>query len=132
LTNTAELRIGAHSLTLQEFHFNGLIDEVEIFTRALSNAEIKSIAVADFSGKCRADLAITKTHAPSTGTPGEPVTFTITVTNNGPLAVTGATVTDNFPGAISGVSWTCAASPGSSCGAGSGSGNISTTVNLAV
>ena len=33
--------------------------------------------------------------------PGESVTYTITVTNNGPLAVTGATIHDAFPTAIS-------------------------------
>ncbi len=132
LTNTAELRIGAHLFSYPSFSFNGLIDEVEIFKRALSESEIQGIVVADLSGKCRSDLAITKTHSPSTGTPGQPITFTITATNNGPLAVSGATVNDTFPAGISGVSWTCAASPGSSCGLVSGSGNISTTVNLAV
>src|SRR5207302_9302396 len=109
----------------------GLIDEVEIFKCALSESEIQAIAVADLSGKCRTDLAITKTHSPSTGTPGLSTTFIITVTNSGPLAVTGATVTDNFPAGISGVSWTCIASSGSSCAA-SGSGNINTPINLAV
>ncbi len=132
LTNNAELRMGAHSQTTIEFQFKGLIDEVEFFKRALSESEIQAIAVADLSGKCRSDLSITKTHSPSTGTPGLPVTFTITATNNGPLAVSGATVNDTFPAGISGVSWTCAATPGSSCSAASGSGNISATVNLAV
>src|SRR5206468_7850153 len=126
------LRIGGHSLNYPQFSFNGLIDEVEIFKCALSESEIQAIAVADLSGKCRTDLAITKTHSPSTGTPGLSTTFIITVTNSGPLAVTGATVTDNFPAGISGVSWTCAASSSSSCGAASGSGNINTTVNLVV
>src|SRR5207253_9535330 len=89
LTNTAELRIGGHSLNYPQFSFNGLIDEVEIFKCALSESEIQAIAVADLSGKCRTDLAITKTHLPSTGTPGQSVTFTITASNTGPLAVTG-------------------------------------------
>src|SRR5207253_2785919 len=97
LTNTAELRIGGHSLNYPQFSFNGLIDEVEIFKRALSASEIQGIAAADSSGKCQADLAITKTHSPSTGTPGQSVTFTITVTNIGPNPASGAAVADTFP-----------------------------------
>src|SRR5205807_1615109 len=112
--------------------YAGALDEIEIFDHALTPAEIQSITQAYSTGKCQADLSIVKTHSPSTGTPGQPITFTITVANSGPSAATGAMVTDNFPGAISGVTWNCVASSGSSCGAASGSGNINTTVNLAV
>jgi uncharacterized repeat protein (TIGR01451 family) len=63
-------------------------------------------------------------------TTGGPVTYTITVTNGGPQAVAGATVTDTFPASLTAVTWTCAASGGSSCPA-SGSGNINATVNVA-
>ena len=44
--------------------------------------------------------------------------------------MTGATITDTFPAALTSVSWTCAASGGSSCGSASGSGNLNTTANL--
>src|SRR4029077_6430253 len=54
---------------------------------------------------------------------------TIVATNNGPSAVTGATVTDTAPSGLTFGTWTCAASAGSSCPA-SGSGNISVLVNL--
>jgi trimeric autotransporter adhesin len=78
------------------------------------------------------DLSITKTAnvqgiLPSTATP---VTYTITATNNSSYAVTG-TVTDTFPAGLSSISWTCAASGGSTCGAASGAGNIATTAQLA-
>ena len=75
------------------------------------------------------DLSITKTDGATDQTPGAQIIYTIVVTNNGPDAVTGATVTDTFPAALSGVSWTCSASSGSSCPAG-GTGNISSSVNL--
>jgi uncharacterized repeat protein (TIGR01451 family) len=79
-----------------------------------------------------ADLSITKTDGQATAMPGNPVTYTIVASNGGPNPVFGATVTDNFPAAITAVTWTCSASGGSSCGAASGSGNISRTVNLLV
>ncbi len=77
------------------------------------------------------NLQITKTANPTQPIPGSQFTYTVTVTNNGPSPVTGATVTDNVPGILTNVSWTCAASGGSSCGAANGTGNINTTVNLA-
>ncbi|MBS1789327.1 MAG: DUF11 domain-containing protein [Acidobacteria bacterium] len=78
------------------------------------------------------DLVITKTNSATQITPGQPTTYTIVVTNNGPIAVTGATVTDVLPATLSNATWTCTASAGSSCGAPSGNGNINTTVNLIV
>ena len=79
-----------------------------------------------------ADLTITKTDGAATAVPGQPVTYTIVATNtSGTITATGATVADNFPASISGISWTCTASGGSSCIVGSGVGNINRTVNLA-
>jgi uncharacterized repeat protein (TIGR01451 family) len=79
-----------------------------------------------------ADLSITKTDGRTTTGAGSPVTYTIAVSNAGPGNVTGATVTDNFPASLTGVTWTCTASAGSSCAAPSGSGNINQAVNLLV
>jgi uncharacterized repeat protein (TIGR01451 family) len=77
-----------------------------------------------------ADLAITKTDGTTTYTPGGTLTYTITVTNNGPSDVTGASVTDTFPAAITSASWTCVGSvPSATCTA-SGSGNINDTVTI--
>ncbi|MGE0882031.1 MAG: beta strand repeat-containing protein [Blastocatellales bacterium] len=78
-----------------------------------------------------ADLAITKSNNGSTVTAGNQVTYTITVTNNGPSAITGATVVDALPAGLTNATWSCLASSGSSCGAPNGSGSINTTVNLA-
>lgn len=76
-----------------------------------------------------ANLGITKSDGLTSVTSGQALTYTITVTNAGPSAVSGATVTDTMPAALSGVTWTCAPEP--NCGATSGSGNIATTVDLA-
>jgi uncharacterized repeat protein (TIGR01451 family) len=79
-----------------------------------------------------ADLSITKTDNVTSVNQGATVNYTIVVTNSGPNAVSGATVTDTMPTALTGMTWTCTATAGSSCGAASGSGNINTTVSLLV
>src|SRR6185369_4022488 len=45
----------------------------------------------------QADLSINKGDASGTAVPGTNVTYTITVTNNGPSTVTGAAVSDTLP-----------------------------------
>lgn len=80
----------------------------------------------------QADLAIVKTTSPNPANPGNPIIYTLTVTNNGPSNVTAARVLDNVPTSIENVSWTCTITTGNgSCGAANGTGNqIDTTVNL--
>ncbi|MDB5046422.1 MAG: hypothetical protein JWQ08_2472 [Deinococcus sp.] len=79
-----------------------------------------------------ADVSVTKTHSPAVLTLGQPLTYTITVTNTSTLArANGVSVTDAVPAAITGTTWTCTGTGGASCGASSGSGNtINATVNL--
>jgi uncharacterized repeat protein (TIGR01451 family) len=78
-----------------------------------------------------ADLAVAKTDGQASAVPGNPLTYTIVVSDGGPDAVAGATVTDVLPASVQGATWTCAASPGSGCSA-SGAGNVNDTVSLAV
>jgi uncharacterized repeat protein (TIGR01451 family) len=77
-----------------------------------------------------ADLQVAKTDDTSIVSPGDPLTYTITVENLGPDPATGVTVIDVFPAFFENVTWTCAASPGSSCAA-AGAGDISAIVSLA-
>ncbi len=79
----------------------------------------------------RVDLAVTKTDGVTTVVAGSAVNYTIVATNNGPDAASAARVVDLFPSSLTGITWTCSATAGSSCPA-SGSGNINTTANLAV
>lgn len=81
------------------------------------------------SAVINADLGITKTDGVSTVTAGGSTTYTITASNAGPSAVTGATVTDTFVAALGTPNWTCVGAGGGTCTA-AGSGNISDTVNL--
>ena len=73
------------------------------------------------------DLQVTMS-GPATVLQGTPVTYSLKVTNNGAYLIALAdapVVTDTLPAALTGVSWTCAASSGASCTA-SGSGNLNT------
>lgn len=91
------------------------------------------LPVSDLAGKDipGPDLAITKTDGRTFIPAGSTQTYTIQVSNNGGYAVTG-TLTDTVPASITGVTWTCTASAGSSCNAASGSGNtINTSATLA-
>lgn len=76
-------------------------------------------------------LSLTKTDGRTTAAPGETLVYTIVATNNGPSAVSGATLTDSFPNAFQSVSWSCNASTNSSCSiAGVQSGAINVGLNL--
>jgi uncharacterized repeat protein (TIGR01451 family) len=76
-----------------------------------------------------ADLRVEKDDGGAEAIEGQPFTYTILATNNGPQKVLGATVTDYFPADLESVTWTCSATAGSSC-APSGSGDIVETVDL--
>ncbi len=76
-----------------------------------------------------ADVSITKDDGVTTVVPGTALTYTIVVGNAGPGEVVGGTVTDTFPPILTGVSWSCTASAGSSCTA-SGTGDIADTVTI--
>jgi len=79
----------------------------------------------------QAALSISKSLLSSTpAAAGSAVRYRIQVANAGPSAALGASVNDNVPTQLTAVSWTCTASPGSSCAAGSGSGNLALSVNL--
>ncbi len=79
----------------------------------------------------QADVAVAKTDNVTVIAAGGVFRYSITVSNAGTGAITGVAVTDLFPATASGISWTCSATFLSSCAAGSGTGNINTTVNLA-
>ena len=76
------------------------------------------------------DVGITKSDGAASVTAGTPVTYTIVVTNPGPLAVGGAQVADAFSSQLTAVTWTCtASSPFGVCSA-AGSGNLFDVVTI--
>ncbi len=76
------------------------------------------------------DLVVTKVSSPNPYVAGSTLTYTVTITNNGPEDVAGAIVRDSLPSAISGFTWTCWASGGGTCLTANGTGDIDTLVNL--
>jgi uncharacterized repeat protein (TIGR01451 family) len=75
-----------------------------------------------------ADLSITKTDSPDPVTTGNDLTYTVTVTNNGPDPAQSVTVTDNLPAETTFVS--CSSTGGGVCG-GSGNNRTVTFASLA-
>lgn len=71
-------------------------------------------------------IAIAKSVAPSVAEPGGPLTWTVTVTNAGPVDASGTLVGDPLPDGVDpgSVGWTCAASNGALCPDTSGSGAL--------
>ena len=67
-------------------------------------------STSEFSGRrtalptIRADLSLAMTISSETPTPGTNLTYTITITNNGPLDASGVVVTDTLPAAVNFVS----------------------------
>jgi uncharacterized repeat protein (TIGR01451 family) len=77
------------------------------------------------------DVIVTINDGTNSATPGSMVSYTIFVTNKGPSPVSNVVVSDSFAAALTGMTWSCAASPGSGCQTPSGAGNINALVNLA-
>jgi uncharacterized repeat protein (TIGR01451 family) len=86
----------------------------------------------DIDAAPTADLAVTKNDGVTIYTPGGIVTYTIVVSNYGPVPVTGAAFNDAKPADITSWIWTCVADSGATCtspGVPSG-GAFSDTVNI--
>jgi uncharacterized repeat protein (TIGR01451 family) len=98
------------------------------------------IGMDEFTGAVvqNADLAVTKTDSPDPVTEGGNVTYTVTVTNNGPGAATNVTLTDVLDGLVTFVSatptqGTCAETKGTvTCNLGGLANSATATVTIVV
>lgn len=116
----------ASCASLYDFDNDGTLD------MALADESSDEIVLMKNDGATtveHADVAVALVANPQQYTPGQALTYTLTVSNGGPDAANGTTIDDAFPSALSGVAWTCAASGGASCPA-SGTGDIDTSVDL--
>ena len=98
-TNAYPVMIGENA-ELHGRHFDGLIDEVVLYDRALSAEEVEAAFNAGGSGKCRTDLSINKT------TKIDPVylrrifSYNLSVKNLGNASATGVSVSDTLPAGV--------------------------------
>jgi uncharacterized repeat protein (TIGR01451 family) len=76
-----------------------------------------------------ADLSVTKVAVVSSAAPGDPITYTITVSNAGPDDAPQTVVADMFPAGLINVTWTCMATAGSTCTA-MGMGDINDLADI--
>lgn len=102
------------------------------FTRQGGNVWIDGV---EYTQICQpaptADLSISKDDSNASYTPGGTGTYVLTITNNGPSAVTGAVIQDTFPSGVSlSGSWSCSATAGSNCSAASGGSTNDTSIFL--
>ncbi|CAG0929312.1 hypothetical protein TFLX_01247 [Thermoflexales bacterium] len=88
-----ELHIGHDPANTTRF-YHGLIDEVELFNRALSASEIQAIYTANSAGKCAFGQKAVNT---TTAFHGSPLTYTISLNNMGLVAPGNIMVTDTVP-----------------------------------
>lgn len=116
-----------------------VVQAADVTARSVTNLASATVAgttsnTASKTINLGTDLSISKSSSPKAYVAGSSLTYTIIVTNNGPSAVTGATVTDTLPAALSSFTWTCTtAGSGASCGtAGPVVGNINALVDLPV
>ena len=78
----------------------------------------------------QADLAITKTDGVTTAIPGQTLTYTIVVSNNGPSGDPNATFADTFPAILTNITYTSVAAGGATGNTAAGAGNLNETLNL--
>ncbi|MGA9341645.1 MAG: hypothetical protein WBV61_04860 [Rhodanobacteraceae bacterium] len=76
-----------------------------------------------------ANLTITKTADVTEAIPGQPITYTITVTNIGDAAALDTVLADPLPAGLGGFNWTCTSST-NECPNASGSGDIDETIPM--
>ena len=85
-SGSANLGIGIIPFgTSSGWSFSGAMDEVSLYNRALSAAEIQSIVAADLTGKCLAPPVITQQPQSQSAPLGEDVKFSVGVTGSRPL-----------------------------------------------
>ena len=100
------------SFTLTALDAVAFDSEVRVVAATADPDPANNLVVTTTSFQAVADLGVAVAAAPATAAPGEPVTFTVDVTNDGPSAAHGVVVRDHLPGNVTVVS---ATSPNGAC-----------------
>ncbi len=96
--STADLNIGWFNLSTSQFHFDGIVDEVALYDRALSAGEIQQhYNDGEASpGYCiNPDIAVNKTANPMVAYLSDAVIYTYAVTNPGDAPLSDITLSDD-------------------------------------
>ncbi|MDB6027407.1 MAG: hypothetical protein JWM68_3630 [Verrucomicrobiales bacterium] len=81
-----------------DYSFTGMLDEVSLYDRALSAAELGAIVTSDADGKCkRADLLLTSVVSENPVLAGTNLTWTVVLTNRGIGSATNVALTLTIP-----------------------------------
>jgi len=84
---TYPLYLGARPAGAPIVSFNGLMDEIALYNRALSPTEIQAVFAADTSGKCPLPPAILSQPTNQTAALGNAAAFAVTVAGSQPLSL---------------------------------------------
>jgi uncharacterized repeat protein (TIGR01451 family) len=101
-TQTIALQPGSPAIDAIPPNVNGCGTTITTDQRGVSRPQGSGcdIGAFEFVPPSGADLAITKSGFPNPVLSGDRLTYTLTVTNNGPRDATGVTVTDMLPGSL--------------------------------
>jgi hypothetical protein len=104
LTTSEPLRIGNHPIPYLAAFYHGVIDEVSLYNRALTAAEVASIYLAGSAGKCTGPVPPEITEQPSSQTvlAGGAAAFGVAVAGTGPLKYQWTFDGHNLAGATNG------------------------------
>jgi uncharacterized repeat protein (TIGR01451 family) len=100
-TQTIALQPGSPAIDAIPSTVNGCGTTITTDQRGISRPQGPGCDIGAFElVPPKADLAITKSGEPNRVVSGNRLTYTVTITNNGPQAATGVTVTDPLPGNV--------------------------------
>ena len=102
--NTNETGLGSYHVTLTPTAVTGEFITATATDPAGNTSEFSSCV--QVGGATTADLAVTQVRTPEVAVINTPVTYTVTVTNNGPTLANGVVLTDTLPAGVNFVSVT--------------------------
>ncbi len=106
------------------YKFNTTTGQSTLISSSPGSGNNDGLKCVTSSLQFEADIQITKTDGQEAYTPGQDVTYTMQVTNNGPFGAEAIEVSDPLPAGIATANWTCAGASGATCENASGTGGI--------